>query len=87
MHRTRAGERAAGGVLIGTSDYKPGEFPNAAQHCGARVYGLELGCWRSDIRWVGTVVSCQVVSERLLVEVVEDGLVSGVRVVDVIVVL
>ena len=57
------------------------------QHCGARVYGLELGCWCSDIRWVGMVVSCQVVRERLLFVVVVDGLVSAVRVVDVIVVL
>jgi starvation-inducible outer membrane lipoprotein len=54
------------------------------QQCGARVYGLELGCSCSDIRWVGTVVSCQVLRERLLFEVTVDEVVSAVGVVRVI---
>ena len=57
------------------------------QHCGARVFGLELGCWCSDIRWVGTVVSRQAVRERSLFVVVVDGLVSTLVVVEVMVVL
>lgn len=55
-------------------------FRTPCSNCGARVYGLELGCWCSDTQWVGTVVSCQVVRERLLFVVV-DGLVSKLGVV------
>lgn len=74
------------GIPIGALGDASGQFPNAVQHCGARVYGLELGVGVRIFGRTGWWCTCQVARERLLFEVVVNGLVSAVRLVDVIVV-